>query len=156
MNCYHPPQPRYVRQTRPSSESGGNGAESGIWIPNEPAMATTRRGEVITRWREKYRTTRSDVEAMLGKFRVTPTPNEPQAGPVPLVPQPQPTGVAKAPPQTPPVVIPPLALPRSQPRSGFEAESAKARPPIMAMAVSSTRPCSNASKRQRKHSASLA
>jgi hypothetical protein len=52
-----------------------------IPLPDKPdeAAAATRRQEVVTVSREKYGTTRADVEAMLAKSRATSPANEPPA-----------------------------------------------------------------------------
>ena len=78
----------------------------------DEAVAATRRQEVITRSREKYGTSRADVEAMLAKSRATPPQDEPRA---PVTKAPVVTPVASEPvkvtevpkPAVPPPVVPP-------------------------------------------------
>jgi len=70
----------------------------------DKSAAAARRQEVITVSREKYGTTRADVEAMLAKSRATPPTSEPP--PISKTPEP----VAKSPPasvQAPQVEMPP-------------------------------------------------
>ena len=82
-------------------------------LPSEPDKnaAAVRRQEVTTVSRNRYGTARADVEAMLAKSRVVPTPDKlsvasPSAKPAAFAPQPQPTRAAEVPPPSPPIIIP--------------------------------------------------
>jgi hypothetical protein len=101
----------------------------------DEAEASTRRQEVITGSREKYGTTRSDVEAMLTKSRATPTVDEP---PAPTTKIPVRTGTAPSKPvkiiEILKDVVSPVAEQQSSvvapvPKSQVETQSIKREPP---------------------------
>jgi hypothetical protein len=78
--------------------------------PLDAEAASARRQEVITVSREKYGTTRADVEAMLAKSReVTVPPPTSKVAPLdkPAAPFHATAGAAEASPPSPPVIIPP-------------------------------------------------
>jgi hypothetical protein len=89
----------------------------------DEAEAAIRRQEVITLSREKYGTTRADVEAMLAKSRATPeeSPAPPTPKPKETLPRQAPKAVEIAPPSPPdispkpPEVLPPVVLPELAP-----------------------------------------
>jgi hypothetical protein len=84
-------------------------------LPEEPDAdaAMARRQEVITRSREKYSTTRAEVEAMLAKSRETLGPAAPPSSPpAPVVPQLTRTAESSPPP---PVIMPPKIVPEAEP-----------------------------------------